>query len=174
MSASRPSIDCDGRTGSQVIADRETIPSPDARYPNRVGGIVRMVGGLRLEWWAPSRQNDGRHQIGIGGRLTSESARSAATEAGHKAAGHGASYLRPVAGLPWRLTANTRLKAGFGGPRFLSQESDQDGCRIARSIKPLIWQRSQSTSPIYSLNNSQKREIWVEFKVVLAVWAPPS
>jgi hypothetical protein len=33
-----------------------------------------MVGGLRLERWAPSRQNDGRHQIGIGGRLTSESA----------------------------------------------------------------------------------------------------
>jgi hypothetical protein len=32
------------------------------------------VGGLRLERWAPSRQNDGRHQIGIGGRLTSESA----------------------------------------------------------------------------------------------------
>jgi hypothetical protein len=39
-----------------------------------VGDIIGMVGGLRLERWAPSRQNDGRHQIGIGGRLTSESA----------------------------------------------------------------------------------------------------
>jgi hypothetical protein len=34
------------------------------------------VGGLRLERWAASRQNNGRHQIGIGGRLTSESAGS--------------------------------------------------------------------------------------------------
>ena len=59
---------------ARSLLTRETIPSPDARYPNRVGGIVRMMGGLRLEWWAPSRQNGGRHQIGIGGRLTSESA----------------------------------------------------------------------------------------------------
>src|SRR4051812_21271029 len=39
-----------------------------------VGGIVRTVGGLRLERWAPSPQNGGRHQIGRGGRLTLESA----------------------------------------------------------------------------------------------------
>ena len=39
-----------------------------------MGGIIGMVGGFRLECWAPSRQNGGRHQIGIGGRLTSESA----------------------------------------------------------------------------------------------------
>ncbi|MGA9866039.1 MAG: UvrD-helicase domain-containing protein [Acetobacteraceae bacterium] len=39
-----------------------------------MGGIVRMVGGLRSEPWAPSAQNAGRHQIGIGGRLTSEPA----------------------------------------------------------------------------------------------------
>jgi hypothetical protein len=41
-----------------------------------------MVGGLRLERWAPSRQNDGRHQIGIGGRLTSESATNVAVVTG--------------------------------------------------------------------------------------------
>jgi hypothetical protein len=39
-----------------------------------VGGIIRMVGGLRSEPWAPSAQNAGRLQIGIGGRLTSETA----------------------------------------------------------------------------------------------------
>ena len=33
-----------------------------------------MVGGLRSEPWAPSAQNAGRLQIGIGGRLTSEPA----------------------------------------------------------------------------------------------------
>ena len=52
----------------------ETIPSPDALYPTGVGGIVRMVGGLRLERWGPSAQNGGRLQIGRGGRLTLESA----------------------------------------------------------------------------------------------------
>ena len=53
---------------------RETILSTNALYPLGVGGIIGMVGGLRLERWAPSRRNDGPHQIGIGGRLTSESA----------------------------------------------------------------------------------------------------
>src|SRR3954449_9834960 len=52
----------------------ETILSPDALHPTGVGGIIRMVGGLRLERWAPSPQNGGRHQIGSGGRLTLESA----------------------------------------------------------------------------------------------------
>ena len=66
---------------ARSLLTRETIPSPDARYPNRVGGIVRMVGGLRLEWWAPSRQKDGRHQIGIGGRFTSESAKLVISDA---------------------------------------------------------------------------------------------
>ena len=32
---------------ARSLLTRETIPSPDARYPNRVGDIVRMVGGLR-------------------------------------------------------------------------------------------------------------------------------
>jgi len=50
----------------------ETIP-PLAPL-SRVGGIVRMVGGLRPERWATSVQNAGRHQIGIGGRFTSETA----------------------------------------------------------------------------------------------------
>jgi len=30
-----------------------------------VGGIIRMVGGFRLERWAPSAQNAGRYQWGI-------------------------------------------------------------------------------------------------------------
>ena len=78
MSASRPSIDCDGGTGSQVIDDPRDNPFPNAPYPAWVSGIVRTVGGLRLERWAPSRQNAGRHQIGIGGRLTLKSAGGAA------------------------------------------------------------------------------------------------
>jgi hypothetical protein len=59
---------------ARSLLTRETISSPDALYPAGVGGIIGMVGGLRLERWAASRQNNGRHQIGIGGRLTSESA----------------------------------------------------------------------------------------------------
>jgi len=59
---------------ARSLLTRETIRSLDALYPAGVGGIIGMVGGLRLERWAPSRQNAGRHQIGIGGRLTSESA----------------------------------------------------------------------------------------------------
>lgn len=66
MSASHHSIDCDGGTGGQVIADLRDNPFPDALYPTGVGGIIGMVGGLRLERWAPSRRN--------GGRLTLESA----------------------------------------------------------------------------------------------------
>jgi hypothetical protein len=61
---------------ARSLLTRETISSPDALYPAGVGGIIGMVGGLRLERWAASRQNNGRHQIGIGGRLTSESAGS--------------------------------------------------------------------------------------------------
>ena len=57
---------------ARSLLTHETIRSPDARYPAGVGGIIGMVGGLRLERWAASRQNAGRHQIGIGGRLTSE------------------------------------------------------------------------------------------------------
>jgi transposase len=60
---------------ARSLLTRETILSPDALYPAGVGGIIGMVGGLRLKQWARSRQNAGRHQIGIGGRLTSESAR---------------------------------------------------------------------------------------------------
>ena len=74
MSASRLSIVCDGGTGGQVIDDPRDNPFPDALYPAGVGGIIGTVGGLRLERWAPSPRNGGRHQIGIGGRLTSESA----------------------------------------------------------------------------------------------------
>ena len=59
---------------ARSLLTRETIRSLDALYPAGVGGIIGMVGGLRLERWAPSRQNAGRHQIGIGKRPTSESA----------------------------------------------------------------------------------------------------
>ncbi len=51
-------------------------------HPAGVGGIVRMLGGLRSERWAPSRQNRGRHQIGIGVRLALESAARARPLAG--------------------------------------------------------------------------------------------
>jgi hypothetical protein len=92
VSASRLSIVCDGGNGGQVIADLRDNPFQDALYPAGAGGIVRMLGGLRSEPWAPSLHNGGRHQIGIGGRLTSESAISdqilgipAKTQAGQKA-----------------------------------------------------------------------------------------
>jgi len=52
----------------------ETILSSACPAQPGVGGTVRTVGGLRSERWAPSNQNAGRHQIGMGGRLTSESA----------------------------------------------------------------------------------------------------
>jgi hypothetical protein len=57
---------------ARSLLTHETILFPDAPYSAGVGDIVRMVGGFRSEWWAPSDQNDGRLQIGIGGRLTSE------------------------------------------------------------------------------------------------------
>ncbi len=57
----------------------ETIPSPDALYPLGVGGIIRTVGGLRSERWAPSPQNGGRLQIGMGGQDALESADLAQT-----------------------------------------------------------------------------------------------
>ena len=84
MSASHPSIDCDGSTGRQVIADPRDNPFPGCPYSAGVGDIVRTVGGLKSEWWAPSDQNGGRLQIGIGGRLTSE---FAASERGSRCAG---------------------------------------------------------------------------------------
>jgi hypothetical protein len=56
------------------LLTRETIHPPPTPQLRGMGGIVRMVGGLRLEPWAPSAQNAGRYQIGIGGRLTSETA----------------------------------------------------------------------------------------------------
>ena len=56
---------------ARSLLTHETILFPDAPYSAGVGDIVRTVGGLKSEWWAPSDQNDGRLQIGIGGRLTS-------------------------------------------------------------------------------------------------------
>ena len=52
----------------------ETILSSARPAQPGVGGTVRTVGGFRSERWAPSDQNAGRHQIGMGGRLTLESA----------------------------------------------------------------------------------------------------
>ena len=72
------------------LRTRARTPSPS--YCCGIG----MVGGLRLERWAPSRQNAGRHQIGIGGRLTSESA----GPAGH--AGRGL-HRPPKGGLAPRM-----------------------------------------------------------------------
>ncbi len=37
---------------ARSLLTRETIRSPNALYPNRVSGIVRTVGGFRLEQWA--------------------------------------------------------------------------------------------------------------------------
>jgi hypothetical protein len=59
---------------ARSLLTRETVPSPDALYPLGVGGIVRTVGGLRSERWAPSPQNSGRLEIGMGGRDALESA----------------------------------------------------------------------------------------------------
>jgi len=53
---------------------RETILFSACPAQPGVGDTVRTVGGLRSERWAPSDQNAGRHQIGMGGRLTLESA----------------------------------------------------------------------------------------------------
>jgi len=74
----------------------ETFPSPDARYPLGVGGIVRMVGGLRLERRAPSPQNAGRLEIGMGGRNALESA-SARFRRKHVAERWAAKALPPYA-----------------------------------------------------------------------------
>ncbi len=35
--------------------------------------IPRQVAGIKSEWWPASNRNGGRHQIGIPGRLPSES-----------------------------------------------------------------------------------------------------
>ena len=37
---------------ARSLLTRETIRSLDALYPAGVGGIIGMVGGLRLERWA--------------------------------------------------------------------------------------------------------------------------
>jgi len=101
VSASRPSIDCDGGTGSQVIADPRDNPFPDALYPAGVGGIIGTVGGLRLERWAPSRRNGGRHQIGIGGRLTSEFAHNLRTLLTYGGAFVAAVVAAAIGGAVW-------------------------------------------------------------------------
>jgi hypothetical protein len=56
----------------RFIADPRDNPSPGCHCSTGAGDIVRMVGGLKSEWWARSDQNAGRLQIGIGGRLASE------------------------------------------------------------------------------------------------------
>ena len=50
-----------------LLTHETTFP----RMPRSTGAgdIVRMVGGLRSEWWARSDQNAGRLQIGIGGAV---------------------------------------------------------------------------------------------------------
>ena len=65
MSASRPSIDCDGDTGRQVVADLRDNPFPGYHAPKGVGGIVRMVGGIRSECRAASNRNRWATYIGI-------------------------------------------------------------------------------------------------------------
>src|SRR3954453_14915545 len=62
-----------------------------------------MVGGLRLERWAPSLQNGGRHQIGSGGRLTLESALTSqvwGTSVGQKAPIYPGSWSMPDSSPP--------------------------------------------------------------------------
>jgi hypothetical protein len=59
-------IDCDGGTGGQVSADPRD--SPFLRMPSTLLGLAASS-----EWWAPSPQNGGRLEIGMGGRDASES-----------------------------------------------------------------------------------------------------
>ena len=49
-----PSIDCDGGTGRQVIADPRDNPFPGCPYSAGVGDILRTVGAIRSERWAAS------------------------------------------------------------------------------------------------------------------------
>jgi hypothetical protein len=47
---------------------------PSSRCPRSAGvsDIIRMVGDLKSEWWAPSDQSAGRLHVGIAEQLTSE------------------------------------------------------------------------------------------------------
>ena len=73
MSASRLSIDCDGGTGSQVVADLRDNPFPDALYPagggrhHRNGGRLEIgtVGAITSERWAASDWNRWAAYVGI-------------------------------------------------------------------------------------------------------------
>jgi hypothetical protein len=96
----------------------ETIHSTRSTW---VGGILRMVGGLRSEPWAPSNQNAGRHQIGIGGRLALEFARNALDR------GRGVTRVQSWAGelpsidrdlclLDGLIHTNCRASVEMGGP----------------------------------------------------------
>jgi hypothetical protein len=125
VSASRLSIDCDGGTGGQVIADPRDNPFPDALYPPGVGGIIGTVGGLRLERWAPSRQNPGRHQIGIGGRLTSESA-----EAG---SGIGLAFA-PGHFILGGMVQSSELERAKARIRALAEKTVRNGCTDAEAF----------------------------------------
>ena len=73
MSASCLSIDCDGGTGSQVIADRRDNPFPDLPLPrwggrhHRNGGRLEIgtVGAITSERWAVSDWNRWAAYVGI-------------------------------------------------------------------------------------------------------------
>ena len=119
MSASHPSIDCDGGTGRQVIADPGDNPSPGCLHSAGVGDIVTMVGGLRSEWWARSDQNTGWLQIGIGGRLTLESATEIDWPALHGQFGAGYGRLRDfradfIGGLELAVAAYPDARVAIG------------------------------------------------------------
>ena len=73
MSASCLSIDCDGGTGSQVIADPRDNPFPECLLPrgggrhHRNGGRLEIgtVGGITSERWATSDWNRWAAYVGI-------------------------------------------------------------------------------------------------------------
>ena len=159
MSASHPSIDCDGGTGSQVIADPRDDPSPDALSPAGVGGIVGMVGGFRSEWWAPSRQNHGRHQIGKGGRPTSESAQVASSSltstevsAAAGAPACRACGRRPAASPGWQDGRRSRRDRGAGA-RGRWRRNGRSG-RCGRACRPGSRYAATSTGWIGSAAGS--------------------
>src|ERR1019366_10494169 len=62
-------------TGRQVTLTRETTSSPGCPLALRGGrDEVGMVAAIKSECWPASDRNGGRNQVGIGGRLASESA----------------------------------------------------------------------------------------------------
>ncbi len=119
---------------ARSLLTRETI-HPSARRSAGAGGIVRMVGGLRSEPWAASDQNAGRHQIGMGGRLTLEPA----TRCQHAHRGGVSSRIPWVAVTLGRVVRGPRAAAP---PRDIAGRSPEPG-EGARPVIP----RGQTVCP---------------------------